>query len=124
VHGEPTEITHLYDHKLIVFDSNTPNMEWRFNGLGRLAIRSEPRLLTNDVETAIAAALGGVGIARVMSYQVHEHVVKGRLKYVLKNFEPPPSPVNLVFQGSRRRTPNLVAFIAATQEYLRGRSLG
>jgi DNA-binding transcriptional LysR family regulator len=124
VHGEPTEISHLHDHKLIVFDSNTPNMEWRFNALGRFAIRGEPRLLTNDVETAIAAALGGGGIARVMSYQVHEHVVKGRLKYVLKNFEPPPNPVNLVFQGSRRRTPNLVAFIAATQEYLRDRSLG
>jgi DNA-binding transcriptional LysR family regulator len=124
VHEEPMEVGHLHVHKLIMFDSSTPNMEWRFAAKGRFAVRSEPRLLTNDAESAIKASIDGVGIARVLSYQVQEHVKKGRLQYVLRNSEPPPIPVNLVFQGNRRRTPNLSAFIAEAQEYFRDRALG
>ncbi|MBV8190692.1 MAG: LysR family transcriptional regulator [Alphaproteobacteria bacterium] len=122
-HGEPTEISHLHKHKPIMFDSSTPNMEWRFAAQGRFAIRGQTRLTTNDAEFAVDAAINGIGIARVFSYQVIEHLKKKRLKYVLKNQEPPEVPVNLVFQGIRRRSPNLSAFIVATQEYFRDRNL-
>jgi DNA-binding transcriptional LysR family regulator len=120
--GEPTDVAHLHEHDLIVFEAFAPNQEWRFTAEGRPAIRCEPRLLTNSMESSIDAALDGIGIARALSYQVQDHVQAGRLKYLLSGVEPPPLPINLVFHANRRRTPNVSAFIAATQDYCRGRS--
>lgn len=120
--GEPTEIAHLHDHDLIMFDNMAPNREWRFTTDGRQAIRAEPRLHTNSVEVALDAAIDGLGIARVLSYQAQDHVRAGRLKYVLAAYEPTPVPVNLVFQGARRRTANVSAFLSAAQAYCRVRT--
>ena len=118
-HGMPTEVAHLHQHDLIAFEGFAPNGEWRFTSSGRPAIRFEPRLLTNSVETAIDAALNGLGIARALSYQVAAHIQSGRLRYVLPAFDPPPVPVNLVFQASRRGAPNVRALIAGAQAYFR-----
>ena len=120
VRGEPSEVAQLHEHDLIVFDTLAPNGEWRFTPEGRPAIRCEARLLTNSVDASIEAALQGLGVARVLSYQVRAHVREGRLKYLLETMEPSPAPINLVFQASRRRTPNVSAFIAGCQAYFRG----
>ena len=109
----------LLKHDLIAFDSFALNSEWRFTQSGRPAIRCEPRLLTNSVEAAIDAALDGLGIARALSYQVDAHVRAGRLRYVLPESDPPGVPVSLLFQASRRGSPNVQALIAAAQEYFR-----
>lgn len=122
--GMPGDVEHLYEHDLIASDRLAPNLEWRFKGESRHVVRTEPRLLTNNVETAIDAALDGVGITRTLSYQVHEHVQAGRLRYLLPETEPDPVPVSLVYQANRRRSPNLSAFIAGAQAYCRGRSFG
>ena len=121
--GEPASVAHLHGHSLIAVETLSSHHEWRFTAEGRPAIRFEPRLATNSVEAAIDATLAGIGIARVFSYQVQQHVRAGRLRYVLEPMEPPPAPVHLVFQGSRRRAPNVAAFIAAAQGYCRGRDL-
>jgi DNA-binding transcriptional LysR family regulator len=112
-------VSDLLKHNLIVFDNLATNGEWRFTDSGRPAIRCEPRLLTNSVEAAIDAALEGLGIARALSYQVDAHVRAGRLHYLLPQFDPPAVPVSLLFQASRRGSPNVRALIAAAQEYFR-----
>ncbi len=68
--------------------------------------------------------MAGVGIARVLSYQVADHVREGRLRYLLQPIEPSAWPINLLFQANRPRTPNVSAFIAAAQSYCAGRSFG
>src|SRR6266566_3464292 len=78
---------------------------------------SEARLLTNSVEAAIDAALDDLGIARALSYQVDAHVRAGQLRYVLPEFDPPGVPVSLLFQATRRGSPNVRALIVAAQEY-------
>ena len=115
----PAHVSDLLKHDLIAFDSFALNSEWRFTQSGRPSIRCEPRLLTNSVEAAIDAALDGLGIARALSYQVDAHVRAGRLRYVLPEFDPPGVPVSLLFQASRRGSPNVRALIAAAQEYFR-----
>ncbi len=112
--GAPDSIAQLHQHDLIAFDNFMPNGEWRFGG-GKPAIRIEPRLLTDSVSAAVDAALAGVGIARLMCYQVAEHVRAGHLSYVLSAHNPPAVPVNLVFQSKRRAAPNVRAFIEAAR---------
>jgi DNA-binding transcriptional LysR family regulator len=122
--GEPGEVADLSSHDLIAFDTFTSNGEWRFTAAGRPALRVEPRLMTNSVEAAIDAAEAGLGIARVLSYQVVEPVAAGRLRLLLSAFEPQPLPVSLVFPANRRGSANVRALVAAVQDHMRGRNLG
>ncbi len=117
--GMPSAVADLQQHDLIVFDNMAPNGEWRFTASGRPAIRCKPRLLTNTAEASIDAAADGLGIARALSYQVEAHIRAGRLRYVLPEYDPPPVPVSLVFQASRRGSANVRALIAAAQAYFR-----
>jgi DNA-binding transcriptional LysR family regulator len=116
--GTPQTLSDLRHHQQIVFDAFAPNGEWRF-GPGRSVVRCEPRLLTNSADVAVAAALEGLGIARVLCYQVAAHVAAGRLVQVLPSLDPEPAPVSLVFQARRRRSPNVRAFIEAMQARFR-----
>jgi len=109
--GTPVAVPQLHDHDLIAFDNFTRNGEWRFGPDGKLAIKCEPRLLTSSVEAAIDAVIDGIGIARVLSYQVDHHVAAGRLAYVLAAYDPPAVPVSLVYQANRQRSPNVRALI-------------
>ncbi len=117
--GTPKTVAGLHDHDLIAFDRFTQNGEWRFAGAGRPAIRFEPRLLTDSIDAAIDAALDGLGIVRVLTYQVMHHVGAGRLVLVLDDLAPLPVPVSLLYQANRQRSPNVRAMVDATREYLR-----
>ncbi|WP_460451160.1 LysR family transcriptional regulator [Alsobacter sp. SYSU BS001988] len=120
--GELATVADLAGHDLVAFDSFTANGEWRF-AEGR-PVRVEPRMLTNDVESAIDAVVGGLGIARVLSYQVKRHLAAGSLRRILPGSEPPSLPVTLVFPANRRGSPNLRAFLEAAQRALRPAELG
>ncbi|PTM42745.1 LysR family transcriptional regulator [Bosea sp. 124] len=122
--GEPTDVAGLAGHDLIAFDTFTANGEWRFTASGRPAARVEARLITNSVETAIDAATAGLGICRVLSYQVRRDLADGRLRRILQDFEPPALPVSLIFPANRRGSPNVGAFIKAAQEELRLAEMG
>jgi DNA-binding transcriptional LysR family regulator len=51
-------------------------------------IEIHSRLVVNTAEAAIAAAVAGVGLTRVLSYQVADAVAQGSLRIVLQRFEP------------------------------------
>jgi len=111
VHGEPKTAADLRDHDLIAFDNFTPNGEWRFGPDLKTVVRFEPRLLTDSIDVAIDAALQGVGVARTLNYQTDHHVAVARLRYILPDLNPKPTPVNLVYQANRLRSPNVRAFL-------------
>jgi len=52
-------------------------------------VQFAPRLVLNSVRAVVASALGGCGVARVVSYQVAEHVQRGELEIVLADEDPP-----------------------------------
>ncbi len=93
--GAPATPAALADHPLIV---HSQARRWRFAG-GAVAV--VPRLLTNDVATTVQAAVAGVGLAQVLSYQAAAALAQGQLVAVLSAHEPPPLPVQLVFPGGR-----------------------
>lgn len=57
------------------------------------------RLVVNTAEAAIDAAIKGLGVTRVLSYQVAESLQKGALTTLLDDFEPEPWPVSLLYAG-------------------------
>jgi len=86
----------------VTFDPFSPADHWDFreqksNRDLRAPIRS--RLSVNTAEAAIDAAAAGVGVTRVLSYQVAEAARQRRIEIVLARYEPPPLPVNLIHPG-------------------------
>jgi DNA-binding transcriptional LysR family regulator len=114
--GTPSMLSQLYGHDLIAFDNFTRNGEWRFAAGGRPKIEVKPRLLTNDVASTIAAVAAGLGIARLLTYQVETELRSGELVAVLSEFDPPAIPVSLIFQANRARAPNVRALVAAAKQ--------
>jgi len=115
--GPPETPAALQGHSLIALDSLTPNGEWRFDKTKSRSQRIDPRLLTNDVATALDAAIRGLGIARLLSYQVVDHIAGGRLALVLEDFAPPPVPVTVLYPANRRRSANVLAFLKSARAY-------
>lgn len=109
--GEPVEPADLRRHAIIAFDGLEATDAWRFAGAVPTTISVAPRLVVNSADAAIAGALRAQGITRVLSYQVAEAVADGRLRRLLGAYELPAVPVSLVFQASRRGSPNITAFV-------------
>ncbi|WP_371813528.1 LysR substrate-binding domain-containing protein [Ruegeria sp. HKCCA5426] len=64
---------------------------------------------TNDA--VIELALQGHGIGRLLSYQVAPYIADGRLKTVMKSYEPPEVPIHLVHQEGRTVSAKVRAFV-------------
>jgi DNA-binding transcriptional LysR family regulator len=118
-HGTPCAPSDLARHT-IVANRLSPHTEWRLaeRGAGR-SVRLAPRLMTTTNEAAIEGALAGFGIARVLSYQVADHVRRGRLKIVLEDCEPPPWPVHVMHREGRHASRKIRAFVDLAVERLR-----
>ena len=96
-HGTPTTPNELIAHDCITFSEIMSAATWRFSSAGVEAIVPVcSRLIVNTAEAAIDAAVAGVGLTRVLSYQIAEAVADGALAIVLERFEPAPVAVSLV----------------------------
>ena len=65
----------------------------------------------NSADAAIASCQRGVGITRALDYQVEAAIAEGRLVRILEAFEPADVPVSLLYQSTRRGSPNIRAFV-------------
>ncbi len=98
-HGEPAHPEALAGYPCIKVDTTMPAPAWRFRGADGGApvdVAVQPRLTVTTPEAAVDAATHGVGVARVLHYQVAGAVQGGALQIILEGFEPEPAPVHLV----------------------------
>ena len=100
-HGVPKTPDDLADHMCVTFTALASGMTWIFNPRGKASkgVRPYCRLKINTAESAIDAAIAGVGVTNVLSYQVARAVAAGKLRLVLQDYEPDPIPVHLVHAG-------------------------
>jgi DNA-binding transcriptional LysR family regulator len=121
--GVPQVPADLAGHRCIAFDVLSYTGAWSFAGVEPPpAIHA--RLSVNTAEAAVDAAVAGLGLARVLSYQADAACRAGQLERVLKPFEPASIPVNLVFDAQQRVTSKLRAFLDFAAPRLRERLLG
>ena len=119
--GTPRRPSDLEDHRCISVDSPF-SAPWRFWGDDAYAFTpARPRLVVNTAESAIDAAIAGIGVTRVLSYQADAALRAKQLRRLLRAFEPAPVPVNLVYDGQQRVTSKLRAFLDFAAPRLRDR---
>ncbi|MEJ1979065.1 MAG: LysR family transcriptional regulator [Acetobacteraceae bacterium] len=110
--GTPAAPDDLRSHDCITFEGLASQDVWAFAaGKFQLTIPIHSRLAVNTAEAAIDAAVAGVGITRVLSYQAAPALEAGLLSIALQDFEPPPWPVSLVYAGQGRLPLKLRAFL-------------
>lgn len=118
-HGRPQHPHELLQARVVEAASSSLVSDWRFAGPeGWLNVRPEPRLVVTANQAAINAACLGWGLTRVLSYQVAGKVAAGELEIVLEQFELPPLPIHVVYQGGRKVPAKVRTFVDFCAEHL------
>jgi DNA-binding transcriptional LysR family regulator len=101
-HGTPKIPDELALLPCVTFEALAEGVAWTFSskdGRSQQSVRIQPRLLVNTAEAAIDAAMAGVGVTHVFSYQAASAMQDGRLVRILRPFERPAVPVSLIHAG-------------------------
>lgn len=123
-HGVPTSPHDLAAHQCISFEVLESKRAWVFGaGKSEVSVPVRSRLAVNTAEAAIAAATLGVGLVRVLSYQVADAIRGSALSVVLDAFESAQQPIHLVHKGQVPLPLKLRAFLDFVTPRLRARTL-
>ena len=123
--GVPERPQDLAAHECISFEVLASKRAWVFgSGKTERTVPIHSRFAVNTAEAAIAAAILGVGLTRVLSYQVEDALREGLLHVVLEPFESAPLPVSLVHKEQAPVPLKLRAFLDFVALRMRKRLLG
>lgn len=110
--GTPGRPADLAGHDTIASIAAGQSMLWRFAGDARsTTVHIAPRLIVNEIESVLIAARSGRGLARALSYQVAPDIEAGTLVRVMREWEPPAAPVQLVVPSGQHLQPKVRAFL-------------
>ncbi|PYG98488.1 LysR family transcriptional regulator, partial [Arthrobacter stackebrandtii] len=102
----------------------SPRAGWRFGVTEEpTLVRMKPRLTVTSNDGAIAAASGGLGIARLLSYQVADELASGQLQVILAEYEEAPWPIHVLHRESKYGSAKVRAFIDMLAQALRAQQL-
>lgn len=120
--GAPAAPRDLAAHQCVSFELVAMANTWRFNVDGAdINIPIHPRLIVSTAEAAIDAAIAGLGVTCVLSYQIESALRAGALRLLLESFEPPPLPVSFLYSSQGRLPLKLRALLDFAAPRLRTR---
>ena len=109
--GVPRSPGELARHDCITFEGIASPRAWSFAATREPVVPVRSRLAVNSAEAAVDAAVAGLGVAHLLSYQAAEPVRRGALVLALEDFEPPAVPVHVVHAGQRPLALKVRAFL-------------
>ena len=110
--GRPSAPSELTGHEIIDFVHSTPGGEWTFVKDGEShAFRPRSRLRLNSADPAIAGAVDGRGITRVLSYMIAPQLKSRELEIVLDDYEPPAVPIHVLHKEPGRTSARVRAVV-------------
>lgn len=118
-HGIPQKPADLAQHSITTATGSFAALDWQFGMDLKQKVHVTPRLFCSTYDAVIRATLDGWGLSRVLSYQIGEHLVAGRLQTVLAEFEQDPLPIHMVHPEGRRASAKVRAFIDLAVDQLR-----
>ncbi len=124
--GIPQTPNDLTSHTLIATSTGSMAHDWQFSPSlyiphkkDKFSLRIKPRLTVTSNQGAINAAKQGLGIARVISYQIADELASGELKILLEQYELPTMPVHIIHREGRMASSKVRCFIDLMAERLR-----
>lgn len=122
-HGVPQVPADLQEHRVIAAVASGPSREWRFGHEPAIGVAVRPRLSCDTNEAAIAAAVEGWGLTRLLSYQIGPELRTGRLQTVLGDFEAERLPIHVIHVEGRHASAKVRAFVDLAVDCLRANRL-
>jgi DNA-binding transcriptional LysR family regulator len=110
--GAPVDPAQLPAHSCLVFGA--VGATWRFAGTagrGEIAVEVSGPFAADAADAVLEAALAGLGIALVPSWQAARCLAEGSLVRILDRFEPPETPIHALWPPSRRMSAKVRAFV-------------
>ncbi|MEL6999022.1 MAG: LysR family transcriptional regulator [Pseudomonadota bacterium] len=117
-HGAPMTLEDLRMHAVLHQrqDAATPN--WTLQGPeGPVTVRVRPVLMANNLETILAGACAGLGIAIMPEYAVRSDLDAGRLVPVLDQYTLPPRMLQVVYPPARHLSAKVRLFTDFVQAW-------
>jgi DNA-binding transcriptional LysR family regulator len=93
-HGIPEKPKDLLRFPCVAMEGPQPSPGWRFGAEATVPVK--PRLSVSTAQAAMEGAIEGIGVTRLLYYQVAEAIEAGTLVVILGAFEPKPAPVHLL----------------------------
>jgi DNA-binding transcriptional LysR family regulator len=107
VPSHPSELGHWP-----ALTSSNQNVQWHYQQDNRVITQQVmPVLTSNQIEPVLAAAISGLGVARVMSYQARTALERGDLVPLLADWGSADIPVQFVYPHSRLISPRVRQFL-------------
>jgi len=114
----PKSPDELASHDLVTITKGHGASEWPFWTSGKQKlVPIRPRLVVNDIELAVRAALAGLGIAPAPLSIAEPYLAKKKLVAVLAKWTPPGIDVHAVFPAGGALVPKTRAFVEMLQVY-------
>jgi len=102
----------LQQHECLGFSHTTLRTHWPFDGPeGRVSVPISGRLMVNNGEALLPAAVAGLGVMLQPAELVKAELESGRLVPVLPEYSIPTWPMHILYAPDRRLTPKLRSFI-------------
>ena len=122
INSTPQSPVDLSNHTLIASSAGSMTHDWQFSSSTKKVpqmLRIKPRLTVTSNQAAIDAAKQGLGITRIISYQVADELECGELQPVLADYELPAIPVHIVHREGRMASNKVRCFIDLMAKRLR-----
>ncbi|NJR62366.1 MAG: LysR family transcriptional regulator [Cyanobacteria bacterium CRU_2_1] len=110
--GEPQTPEELIYHNCIVYTRLSTVNEWHFQGpQGAVKVTVSGNFQANNSAAVREAVLAGLGIAVSPIWLFGDALHQGRLKVVLRDYQPSPLPIHAVFRRGRFQPAKVRCFI-------------
>lgn len=118
-YGAPATPKDMEEHLVCRFFSSKTRRYFEFNfsrnGV-RIDVKGRYVAAYNDIESALAGCLAGLGIVQLPLYILDEHIAAGRLVPILQDYTTERVPVNLLYPQNRMLSSKVKAFASWTKE--------
>lgn len=116
--GTPAHPRDLPGHDGVLFGD--PSVFWTYHAEDEVVVAvPRTRISVGNAASNLAAALGGMGVARLFDYQLADEFRSGALVQLLAGYDGPPRPVHLVYPRQGLLPLKVRAFIDWTAPRLR-----
>lgn len=115
IHGVPTSPSDLAGRAIVFSSADSKGPDWTFqNGDEQVTVRISPTVSVSTNTCAIDLACDGLGITRVMHYQVLDKIQSGELVPIMEEHFAPSIPLSIAHLDGRDASPkvsNLVGYL-------------
>ncbi|HET6281386.1 MAG TPA: LysR family transcriptional regulator [Polyangia bacterium] len=117
--GRPKSPEDLKQHDCLFFGSGRDTMDLRLqNGDKSVHVTLAARMIVSDLDILAAATTAGLGIALLPAFGCVDDIRARRLERVLRDWNTPSTPVQLVYPSTRHLSPKVKSFVDHVQSQM------